>query len=82
MKSFFLLISENRDTLSASRKICSKRDYPSDKTNGLKNKKTETYRFLLFLALIMMQPLWSDLCYVTERMKVINNNKVNKNGLI
>jgi len=82
MKSFFLLIFRSRDIPFACRKKCSKRDYPSDKTNGLSNKKTGTYRFLLILALIMMQPVWSDICYVNGRTDTGIKEKKNKNRLI
>jgi len=74
-------MSKIRDTVIACRKKCSKRDNPSDKTNGLSNKKTVTYRFLLFLTLIMVQPIWSDICYVNGRIDIILKEKENKNGL-
>jgi len=81
MKSFFLLIIGSRNSSFACLKKCSKRDYPSDKTNGLSNKKTRTYRFLLILALIMMQPFWSDICYEDGRIYIKLNKKGNKNKI-
>jgi len=74
-------MSKIRDTVMACRKKCSKRHYPTDKTNGLSNKKTGTYRFLLFLTLIRMQPIWSDICYVNGRINIILKEKGNKNCL-